>query len=113
LKKPGYIRRLGAAFFLLLFSFCVTPKRFLHDLLANHLDLQSATNYPVEHISSSGFQCHADDLVVMQPFLPEIQNAEPLAFTLKIVTFPTTLAGFKIRYLTHSDSRGPPAAFCS
>jgi hypothetical protein len=107
------IRRLLAGFFLLLFAFCATPKRFLHDILANHRDAQTIADFPVEQIGSSGFHCHVDDLVVVAPFLPEIQSAAPIIFSTSPVHFSEPLSLFKIRYLAHADGRGPPAIFCS
>jgi hypothetical protein len=105
--------RLLAGFFLLLFAFCATPKRFLHDILANHRDALTVADYPVEQIGASGFHCHIDDLVVVAPFLPEIQSTVSIVFETTPVHFSEPLSAFKIRYLAHADGRGPPAAFCS
>jgi hypothetical protein len=113
LKPNNNIRQYSAAFFLLLFSFCVTPKRFLHDLLANHKDAQTTTSLPVEQIAASGFHCHIDDLVVVAPFLPGIQAAEPLILSSLPLNFSAPLCSFDIPYLSHTDGRGPPASFCS
>jgi hypothetical protein len=102
------IRRALAGFFLLLFSFCVTPKRFLHDLLANHKDALSCSTQPVQQIASSGFHCHADDLVVEAPFLPEIQFYTSIILTSEPVDFKTPLYSLQLVCLSHTDSRGPP-----
>jgi hypothetical protein len=113
LKRSNTIRRFSAAFFLLLFSFCVTPKRFLHDLLANHKDAQSSASFPVQQITASGFHCQIDDLVVMAPFLPGIQTTNPLIFPSTTLSFSEPLNSIVYLYLSHADGRGPPADFCS
>lgn len=107
------IRRFLAAFFLLLFSLCVTPKRFLHDLLANHRDAQTTKSIPQQQVTSSGFHCHIDDLVVVEPFLPGIQPI--LVFEVKSVPvrYAEPAVSLGISEPAHSGNRGPPASFCS
>jgi hypothetical protein len=113
LNLSNNIRRFFAAFFLLLFSFCVTPKRFLHDLLANHRDVQASHSLPVEQIAASGFHCHIDDLVVVAPFLPGLQSAEPSALLSAPLCYAEPVNSFVFIYLSYTDGRGPPADFCS
>jgi hypothetical protein len=114
LKHSNNIRRLFAALFLLLFSFCVTPKRFLHDLLANHQDAKTYSRIAVEQISASGFHCHVDDLVVVAPFLPDIQNPDTLILASSPARFLEPLSSFVFSCLADDrDTRGPPAASCS
>jgi hypothetical protein len=108
----NYIRRSFAAFFLLLFSFCITPKRFLHDTLAHHRDAQSASRFPFEQITASGFHCHVDDLVVVAPFLPELPQAEPVLISYTSLNFSEPLHHFAYPYRAHFEGRGPPADFC-
>jgi hypothetical protein len=113
LKRSNTIRRFSAAFFLLLFSFCVTPKRFLHDLLANHKDAPSSGILPVQQIASSGFHCHADDLVVVAPFLPGMQTIDPIILSSTPLSFSEPLLSVVYSYLSYNEGRGPPADFCS
>jgi len=113
LTQPSIIRRFSAAFFLLLFSFCVTPKRFLHDLLANHRDTERAGDQPAQQVFAAGFHCHCDDLVVMAPFLADIHPAEAPAMASARFSYAEQLSGFVFRYLPHTGVRGPPHAFCS
>ena len=108
MQNKNNIRRISAGFFLLLFSFCITPKRFLHDLLANHKDAQIVSQTTAQ-IASSGFHCHADDLVVVAPFIPEIQTCPIPILSSGVFEFKTPLTSFKFVYRAHSDSRGPPA----
>jgi hypothetical protein len=107
------IRQYAAGFFLLLFSFCITPKRFLHDLLANHKDEQTSANLPVQQITSSGFHCNVDDLVVVAPFIPGIQTAVPGLLPSTVLSFSEPINKPLFSCLSHADSRGPPACFCA
>jgi hypothetical protein len=113
MKNSLLIKRYLAAFFLLLFSFCVTPKRFLHDILANHKDAQPFASIPVPQISQSGFRCQTDDLVVVAPFLPGIQANFPVTFDSSPLGFSEPIQTIFFVYLSDADGRGPPADFCS
>jgi hypothetical protein len=113
LKRSQIIRRFSAAIFLLLFSFCVTPKRFLHDLLANHKDTERTTNAPLQQIFAAGFHCHCDELVVMAPFLADIQAVEMPRVSFTRYAYAERLCEFVFRCLPHTGVRGPPAGFCS
>jgi hypothetical protein len=111
LRKSNTIQRLIAATLLLLFSFCVTPKRVLHDLLANHRDAQTSPHLPQKQIAASGFHCHIDDLVVVAPYLPGIQavivrilSSAPRHFTQHADSFSLTCRSLR-------EGRGPPAHF--
>jgi hypothetical protein len=97
----------------LLFSFCVTPKRFLHDLLANHKDVQTSANLPEQQIAASGYHCHIDDLVVVAPFLPDIQTTEPVLLSSAPLLFSEPVTSITFSYRSDTDSRGPPAIFCA
>ena len=108
MRNSNIIQRLAAAFLLLLFSFCVTPKRFLHDILANHRDSQMANNIPVEQITASGFHCHIDDLVVVTPFLPCIQSVVTGISFSGIRHFSDPAVSFSPASRNLPESRGPP-----
>jgi len=97
----------------LLFSFCVTPKRFLHDLLANHKDAQSSLSSPEQQIASSGYHCLIDDLVVVAPFLPDIQTTESVLLSSVPLIYSEPVVSFVFSYRSNTDSRGPPADFCA
>lgn len=113
MKDSLPIKRFLAAFFLLLFSFCVTPKRFLHDVLANHKDAQTPASLPFEQIAESGFHCHIYDLVVVAPFLPGIESKDPVILSSAPLSFSEPLSSFVFSYFSHNDGRGPPASFRS
>jgi hypothetical protein len=109
LRNSNTIQRLIAVFLLLLFSFCVTPKRFLHDILANHRDSQTANNLPAKQITGSGFHCHIDDLVVVAPFLPGIQSMVTGISFSGLRYFSEPAVSFSFACLNLPESRGPPA----
>jgi hypothetical protein len=111
LKNSNTIQRLIAAFLLLLFSFCVTPKRILHDLLANHRDAQTSPQLPLKQIAASGFHCHIDDLVVIAPFLPGIQSMVIRMLSTAPVHCTQPADSFSLASLSLREGRGPPAHF--
>jgi len=55
LRKTSLISFFTGIFFLLLFTLSVTPKRFLHDALANHKDSEHVVSGDVQEYYSSGF----------------------------------------------------------
>jgi hypothetical protein len=113
MKDSLNIKRLLAAFFLLLFSFCVTPKKFLHDLLANHKDAQYSSSLPLQQIATSGFHCNVDDLVVMEPYPPVLQIMDPVILSSTPLSFSDPRLSVVYLHLSHNEGRGPPAVSCS
>jgi hypothetical protein len=113
LKHSDSIRRFLAACVLLLFSFCVTPKRVLHDVLANHRDVQNSPLLPIEQVSASGFHCQIDDLVVVAPFLPDIQMMVTGTVSSDPVTYTEPVNTYSPVHLSAADGRGPPSFFCA
>jgi hypothetical protein len=107
------IRRLLAALFLLLFVFCVTPKRFLHDLLANHRDTSMIHGLPQQQVTTPGFHCNVDDLVVVAPFLPGIPITVPPKLNTGSAHFTDPVISIILADCLQFDNRGPPASFCS
>jgi hypothetical protein len=113
MKDSPVIKRFLAAFFLLLFSFGVTPKRFLHDLLAHHKDAQMIGRYSPEQVAASGYHCHVDELVVMEPFLPGLESSPILILSFQPLRFCEPLQVFNPASQQQTESRGPPIDFCS
>ncbi|MES1160283.1 MAG: hypothetical protein ABUM51_05985 [Bacteroidota bacterium] len=69
LKQP-IIRRFLSGILLVLFAFSVTPKKFLHDLVANHKDTPGKFSKDAKaRLQKSTFTCHTEDLVVESPFI--------------------------------------------
>jgi hypothetical protein len=82
-------------------------------MLANHRDAQTSAGLPVQQIASSGFHCHIDDLVVMAPFMPDIQSTVTFFRSSSPVNYSEPLSSIVFSWLSDRDSRGPPANFCS
>jgi hypothetical protein len=73
LRPSSVIHRLLAGWLLLLFAFSITPKKFLHNLVANHRDA-TAINFSREdksasQLSKAGYHCPCEQLVVQTPFV--------------------------------------------
>lgn len=64
------IRKLLASVILSIFVFSIMPKKFLHDLLSNHLDTlaSSPVNDCTSHVNVAVFHCQCDNLVAESPF---------------------------------------------
>ena len=67
---------------------------------------------PVKQISSSGFHCHLDDLVVVAPFLPGIQSVVTGTSISDLLHFSEPAVSFSFAKLNLPEDRGPPA-LCS
>ncbi|HVY73381.1 MAG TPA: hypothetical protein VG890_01045 [Puia sp.] len=110
MRNRNTIRKISAFSLLLLFSFSVTPKLLLHQLIANHRDTAySVSKDQKATVDKAGFNCHAEDLVVNIPFIPGAETVYP-------VTLPSTLVSFSSKVfdaLTAQEFffelRGPPA----
>jgi hypothetical protein len=74
LSYKKIIQQISAAFLLVLFTFSITPKRFIHDVLAQHTDSKVICNNDIseKHFHESGIKCECDQLVVESPFLQTI-----------------------------------------
>ncbi|MEO6454329.1 MAG: hypothetical protein ABIN97_09665 [Ginsengibacter sp.] len=109
MKKRFTIKKIIAVFLLGVFTLGVTPKKALHNLLANHTDNTSkSSNTKTQQLSKAGFNCQCDDLVVKSNFITT---------ALIVVSIrPTYFSFSNYRKLSlHSlsrfffDLRGPPS----
>ena len=95
---------------LVLFAFSGTPKKFLHDLVANHRDTRSkfASNAHAG-VQQSIYSCHIEDLVVESPFMEGASTPAlfvPVVYTGGLAEMTARLhAFFPVLY----SLRGPPA----
>jgi hypothetical protein len=108
LRKSIIISRLAGIFILLLFTLSVTPKRFLHDVLAHHQDSEHRVSDDVQQFFASGFQCHADDLVVDTPFLQEPGAVPSIIIPFSEFGYASPLFARLARNVIVSAVRGPP-----
>lgn len=94
----------------LILAFSITPKKFLHDLVADHQDdITIAVNDGHDHIDHHGFNCNCDNLVATSPFTEH--NVSIQIYTPVYFSDYSPLYASGIKSITHSFSalRGPPA----
>ena len=95
---------------LLVFSFAITLKQYLHNLLADHTDYYGFTSGDEVTIGKTGFNCSTEDLVVPTPFIessieqPFYEQADYQEFSAVPYHFHFLSAS------TTKDLRGPPSA---
>ena len=119
--QPGYkmrlhhstIQRLLSSFLLVLFAFSITPKKVLHDLVANHRDTHSkaCSDNSTTKIVKAGFNCNCDNLVVESPF---VNDLVPVHFNVaKQFAQQQTFFRNNFNSLHHfySELRGPPVNY--
>jgi hypothetical protein len=96
---------------LVLFAFSITPKKWLHDWVANHKD--TAGKFFVHHsntqVGKAGYNCHADDLVVESPFIETDLPAQLSVSPVFIFRFVEDPGDFHSANLFFFSLRGPPA----
>jgi hypothetical protein len=110
LAQKTIIRQLLAGVLLLVFTFSVTPKKFLHDAIANHKDKpELATNGNEPQLSYAGFMCKCDNLVAESPFTDEPIYFDFAAVKPVSVQKDTTLYHFYSSTFFFFELRGPPA----
>ncbi|MBX2922648.1 MAG: hypothetical protein KF746_10690 [Chitinophagaceae bacterium] len=94
----------------LILAFSITPKKFLHDLVADHTDnITIAVNDGHDHIDHRGFNCNCDNLVATSPFTEQhegIQFHTPVRLN---DYFPVYVSGIKSIIHSFFALRGPPA----
>ncbi|KAA9038589.1 hypothetical protein FW778_13610 [Ginsengibacter hankyongi] len=111
LDKSHILKQAGSI--LLLFVFClgITPKKTLHDWLANHKDTtSSAPVSKTQQLSKGGFNCNCENLVAESHFVTFSNFV--------VVNFPSifSFVSFRIPFLIFLPSfqnnlRGPPLEF--
>lgn len=109
LKNRETIRKFFALVLLLIFTFSATPKKYLHDLVADHSDFYGVVSGDDSDIvTKTGFNCHCEDLVVSIPF---IQTTFSTDFSLSYLYEEFAAASYRqFNLITKytKDLRGPP-----
>ncbi len=99
-----------AGVLLLVFSFSITPKKLLHDAIANHKDKTAlAATGDATQLSHTGFTCKCDDLVAESLFTADIAHfdfAAPICYS---VQTGAALYHFYSSPYFFFELRGPPA----
>lgn len=96
---------------LVFFAFSITPKKLLHDLVANHKDTKSLSAKPdsgLPHISKAGFHCQCEQLVVETPFLHGNAVLSLWIVPLIAARYDQPVISFYSVKDTSSRLRGPP-----
>ena len=106
--RNTYIRRSLTALLLIVFGIAITPKLYLHNLFASHIDLVSKQkDSSKEAISTSGYHCLCDDQVAESPFLGTLPPAEAI-----LPIFYSSAGLLKVSCTSlpayHTTLRGPP-----
>lgn len=109
MAKQSLISRFLSAFLLGLFLLSITPKKVLHDIVAQHTDTssRSVADDGAFHLQQAGFHCQLDNLVAESPF----ETAE--AFTIaKAANHHPTFGVSAVQNIQRSVAltclRGPP-----
>ncbi len=94
---------------LLIFAFSITPKKYLHDLVADHTDFYGYSSQHEKAINKIGLDCDKDDLVVSVPFIESITAFSFECISNSTGTFFTAYKYLPSKLSATNDVRGPPA----
>src|SRR5688572_18751214 len=110
LYRNQTIRRLFAFVMLVLFTFSITPKRYLHDLFAGHTDtITKSLNDGNAHVSKSGFQCDCDNLVATSPFTDQADGIHIARLLVHSSQFTSYITPVYTSSHSFIELRGPPS----
>jgi hypothetical protein len=108
--KPGiFIRSFFGWLLLVLFTFSITPRQLLHDVISDHTDLSVSTPGSKHAVvSKTGFNCDCLNLVAESPFTADEEVAENTAqhFCTDLIVHSAYKAFSKV--ITLPALRGPP-----
>ena len=109
LAQKSIIKQLLAGFLLLVFTFSITPKKFLHDAIANHKDRIAVAASAEAQLSHAGFICKCDNLVAESPFTNDIIHFDFAPAPFLSEQKDTRLCHFYTSSYFFFELRGPPA----
>jgi hypothetical protein len=81
------IRKVVAGLLLVVFAFGITPKRTLHNLVADHRDGKAVAvthDHSGQELSKAAFNCQCENLISESPFVSEsytVRSVSPVYFT--------------------------------
>ena len=105
-------RKKLALLFLVLFAFANTPKRVLHNVIANHihkhLQEQKCSHTHIE-LSAAGFNCQIDNLVVEMPFVIVFEPTFNFVKNYTSLFLQSRFCSLVILTQQSIQLRGPPA----
>ena len=109
LDNQETIRKFLAFVLLLVFTFSATPKKYLHDLVADHTDLPAAQlDQQTKVIVKAGFNCQCEDLVVSTPFIEAAFSTEISLPKLHMEAAAASCREVNLTTQYAKDLRGPP-----
>lgn len=110
LAQKTILKQLAAGVLLLVFTFSIAPKKFLHDAIANHKDKTAVVSQgDSPQLSHTGFICKCDNLVAESPFTDEVLHFDFTPLQVFSVTSSSTLYHFHSSPVFFFELRGPPA----
>jgi hypothetical protein len=110
LYRNQTIARFSAAIMLLVFGLSITPKRYLHDIFANHTDIADhGVNDGKVLISKTGFNCDCNKLVATSPFTGQVDEFKLAAFSNYSLLVPACIPGIYSPVHVFIGLRGPPS----
>jgi len=110
LKKNKAILKITAALLVLLLMLSITPKLFLHEVLADHKDAPSCndTNLEGPCIHKQGFNCQQSDLVVPTAYLLNASTVLVQSAGLGVIEKFSYAAHLTKNTVSLSHERAPP-----
>lgn len=110
MDKNKIIRQVSAIALVLLFVLGNTPKQWVHDLFASHVDYKNGIVEPTHPVNvyQSSFHCQTDHFVVESPFTNDAQtilincSGSYRRFNISLYNFDT------VGHHCQSNLRGPP-----
>jgi hypothetical protein len=109
LKNRSIIQQSLAFVMLLLFTFSITPKRYLHDLIANHEDFYSFHSGGETTVTKTSINCQCEDLVVSTPFVEASFELSLSSLVYHKEFASSSYHSYFLNTCSTKDSRGPPA----
>lgn len=110
LRKNQTIRAILGSFLLLIFLTGITPKRYWHDLLADHTDVLASVNQSDQlQINQAGFNCDCNTLVATSPFTETVETRLENPLPVHQQYHLVSVSQLYHSDLTYYSLRGPPA----
>jgi hypothetical protein len=107
LFKNLTIKTALATLIFIVYAYSITPKIYLHNLVANHVDNCKVLKANATEFSAIGFSCKCDNLVAESPFIPE-EATFPQIHWVYFDHQSKTFFGFSSIDKVFSQLRGPP-----
>jgi hypothetical protein len=105
--KP-VIRSLISGLLLCIFTFSITPKQWLHDIVTRHKDSYANSIDGKIILTTAGFHCNCESLVVQSPFIHYDSPAEINAPAFFVLHQTPAVINLISAHHFFSELRGPP-----